>query len=207
MPIYPASQHSSENVLRDVHDPITQTLRTTATAIIAPGLDVEIDHTEDSIRLGDGTNFLTSTTDGPKVGLDVNIINDLQITDGVNNLDINTDGSINVTVVPGGSINNIYNEVTSVANGILTTIVTYVASTNGKLKRVMVAGTNIAEYTIVINGTINAKKYTYFGNGLSEDFVFDDGIYLTIGDIIQIKTIHSRPYVGNFNANIVVLEI
>jgi hypothetical protein len=38
-------------------------------------LEVLITHTEDSIRLGDGTNFITSTTVGPKVGLDVNVIN------------------------------------------------------------------------------------------------------------------------------------
>lgn len=44
---------------------------------IADGVNVEvdIDHTEDSIRLGDGTNFLTSTTVGADIGLDVNIIN------------------------------------------------------------------------------------------------------------------------------------
>lgn len=38
-------------------------------------IEVIIDHTTDSIRLGDGTNLVTTTVDGSKVGLDVNIIN------------------------------------------------------------------------------------------------------------------------------------
>lgn len=38
-------------------------------------IDVDLVHTEDSVRLGDGTNFLTSTTVGADIGLDVNLIN------------------------------------------------------------------------------------------------------------------------------------
>jgi hypothetical protein len=38
-------------------------------------LEVLIDHTEDSVRLGDGTKFLTSTNALGKVALDVNVIN------------------------------------------------------------------------------------------------------------------------------------
>lgn len=44
---------------------------------IADGVNVEVDlsHIDDSVRLGDGTNFFTSTTEGADIGLDVNIIN------------------------------------------------------------------------------------------------------------------------------------
>lgn len=38
-------------------------------------IEVIIDHTTDSIRLGDGTNLITATVDGLKVGLDVNVLN------------------------------------------------------------------------------------------------------------------------------------
>lgn len=38
-------------------------------------LEVDLDHTEDSVRLGDGTSFYTSTTVGADIGLDVNLIN------------------------------------------------------------------------------------------------------------------------------------
>lgn len=38
-------------------------------------IEVDLDHTEDSVRLGNGTDFLTSTTVGADIGLDVNLIN------------------------------------------------------------------------------------------------------------------------------------
>jgi hypothetical protein len=81
MAVYPTSLHSAENVLRDVHDRELQALRTTATAtIVVPGgLEVNIDHTEDSVQLGNGTNLFTSTTESGKVGLDVAIINELSL--------------------------------------------------------------------------------------------------------------------------------
>jgi predicted DNA-binding ribbon-helix-helix protein len=42
-------------------------------------ISLTISHTDDSIRLGDGTNLITSTAVGPKQGLDVNVINDLNV--------------------------------------------------------------------------------------------------------------------------------
>lgn len=44
---------------------------------IADGINVEVDlsHVDDSVRLGDGTDFFTSTTVGADIGLDVNLIN------------------------------------------------------------------------------------------------------------------------------------
>lgn len=38
-------------------------------------IDVDLDHTEDSVRLGDGTNFLTSTSENGDIALDVHISN------------------------------------------------------------------------------------------------------------------------------------
>lgn len=45
-----------------------------------PPFEVIIDHTTDSIRLGDGTSLVTATTIGPKVGIDVNVINSPTVT-------------------------------------------------------------------------------------------------------------------------------
>lgn len=81
-------------------------------------VDVNLSHLNDSVRLGDGTNFLTSTTVGADIGLDVNIINasltvtatdldirnlsaaqdNVAISDGVDTLAINADGSLNAVV-------------------------------------------------------------------------------------------------------------
>ena len=46
-------------------------------SINVTGVDVEVDlsHLDDSVRLGDGTSFFTSTTVGADIGLDVNVIN------------------------------------------------------------------------------------------------------------------------------------
>lgn len=74
--IYPVTKHDADQVIQYVYDEATQTLRTTATAvIIGQPIEVEIDMATDSIRLGDGTNFFTSHTVGPSTGLDVYIIN------------------------------------------------------------------------------------------------------------------------------------
>ena len=61
-------------------------------------IDVDLDHTEDSVRLGDGTNFLTSTTNGGDIGLDVNLINDnIEVTQGTSPWVIG-DGGGSITV-------------------------------------------------------------------------------------------------------------
>lgn len=74
--LYPPSLLSADQVLQHAYDDPTQTLRTTATAvIIGQPIEVEIDMATDSIKLGDGTTLFTSTTVGPKTGLDVNLIN------------------------------------------------------------------------------------------------------------------------------------
>lgn len=76
--LYPPSLLSADQVLQHAYDDATQTLRTTATAIIVgQPIEVEINMFDDSVRLGDGTDFFTSTTIGSKVGLDVNVINPL----------------------------------------------------------------------------------------------------------------------------------
>jgi hypothetical protein len=79
---FPTSNLSQENILRDVHDPATQSLRTTAqaTIIVPGGLEVTISHTNDSIRLGDGVNLVTTTNVSGKQGLDVNIVNSAALT-------------------------------------------------------------------------------------------------------------------------------
>lgn len=77
---YDTSPLSHENILRDIHDPATQTIRTSATAIIAPGLAVDIDHTGDSIAIGTSTDLFTSTSASGKIGLDVNVINALPLS-------------------------------------------------------------------------------------------------------------------------------
>lgn len=71
-------------VLRSVYDETKNTLRVSVvdgSSGGAGGFEVIITHTDDSIRLGDGTNYFTSTSLSGKVGLDVNTINNVQLFD------------------------------------------------------------------------------------------------------------------------------
>lgn len=140
---------------------------------------------------------------------------DALITDGIDAMVINGDGSINVNVVSGNSSSDYksyFSEVTSVASSVLTTIQTYIvplAATN-HLQKVDISGTNIAAYTVVINGITQNKVYTHFNNLNSViDFMGNgqNGYPLTAGDIVQIKVIHNRPMLGDFNCRLQITEV
>lgn len=147
--------------------------------------DVILSHTNDSVRLGDGTNLFTSTTIGPKTALDVNVINN---------------------VITPGTLVNTFNTASSVASATLTTIVTRTVTQNSILKKCSVSGENIAKYDVVLNGSVISSKRTYFGGSLNVDFDFEDGIPLVNTDVILVRVIHSRPSVANFNGNIITKE-
>lgn len=109
MATHPPSKYDVSQIIKRVYDEDNGRLRTDATisgdVIIS---DLNIDQATDSIRIGDGTNLITATQDGAKTGLDVNVLNDIELTisaasgdsilisDGTNNLHVNSNGSINV---------------------------------------------------------------------------------------------------------------
>lgn len=66
MPLYPPSKLDGHQVLQHSFDDATQTLRTTATATIVtpPDIEVNIDHVNDSIKIGDGTDLMAVNPDG-----------------------------------------------------------------------------------------------------------------------------------------------
>lgn len=67
---------------------------------VKDGVNVEVDlsHIDDSVRLGDGTDFFTSTTVGADIGLDVNLINaNIEVTQGTSPWVIG-DGGGSITV-------------------------------------------------------------------------------------------------------------
>lgn len=60
---YPTSDLSQENILRDIHDPASQTIRVSAQALVPPGLEVEI-------SAADGDNILVvGTENGTTTGI------------------------------------------------------------------------------------------------------------------------------------------
>lgn len=64
-----------QQIIKYAYDSTKHRLRTDSIVTFEGGeQEVIISHLDDSIRLGDGTNFLTSTNIGADYGLDVNII-------------------------------------------------------------------------------------------------------------------------------------
>lgn len=76
MPAPAPSKLDSNQVLPAAFDDATGKLRVDAqvTSNIAGPVEIIIDQTSDSIRLGDGTKLVTATAVGPQTGLDVNLI-------------------------------------------------------------------------------------------------------------------------------------
>lgn len=193
------------------------------------GIEVIINHTEDSIRLGNGTSFFTSTTENGDIALDVHISNsDLDIRnlnasqDNIaihdsngDELDINADGSLNIQETLNSSFSGLYKvgTLSALTNSIETTLVTHTA-VGGRitfLQLVSVSGDNIAKYRVKINGSTIDTKRTYFGGDLEKDFIFNGeknpGIQVNPGDIVTVTVEHSRPSAGDFEGRIQYLEV
>jgi len=135
-----------------------------------------------------------------------------------NELVVNPDGSINVNVVAvpvtGQTVKNIYGEANAVASGATTIVVQYTVPmmiTNAILERISVSGENIAKFTVFVNATQIDTRRTFYGSSLSEYFEFTtgtaNGYTLMPGDVLKVKVLHTRPYVGDFEGRIQVLEI
>lgn len=217
MAAFTASHLSQENILRDVHDPVAQVLRTSSTLTLpSGGIDIAIDQATDSIKLGDGTNLITSSLVNSKRGLDVNVINNgsTKITNGINTMSVNADGSINVNLLSSSSISinpaiNIYNELLGIASLTTATIINYSIPV-GKIQnliKVVASASNIATFEVWINGNKISRKRTYFGSTLNVEFDFSYiGYSLTAGDNIQIKAVSARPGVTDYEAELELLD-
>lgn len=210
---------NTDNILKKVYDPSTEGLRTTAVASFVGGsVDISISDLTDSIKIGDGSGvYLDINPDGSiNANVEVNAADgdNIAISDGTNTMSVNSDGSINVKIFDTlGLLKTFYNEVTSVASSILTTIQTYTVpvSTTAYLQKINISGTNIATYDVLINGVLQEKKRTWFNDGLNTEFDFSDysknGIPLITGDIVTVRVIHNRPSVGDFNSRVQVVEV
>jgi hypothetical protein len=105
-----------------------------------------------------------------------------------------------------GPTKNYYNEILSVASGTLSTILSKTVSVNSKFKTVQVSGTNIAEFEVVLNGTVVDKQRTNFGTGLNLQFKFENGLALIPTDVVLVRVLHNRPSLGDFNAKFIIEE-
>jgi hypothetical protein len=171
----------ANNVIKRVYDPSTESLKTTSVATFAGG---EVDL---KISAADGDSILLS--------------------DGTNSVKVNPDGSIDVNVLTqSGTVLNLYQEVTNVPSGVGTSILSYTMLEDGKINQVIVAGTNIATYEVLVGSDVIDKAYTYFGGSMNHSFDMGKGISVLAGQTVTVRVTHNRPSVGDFNCRLQIEE-
>jgi hypothetical protein len=79
-------------VLQAVYEEDQNRLRVNAELVAGGTTEVIINHEDDSIRIGDGTSLVTTTTTGGKVALDVNDISGGVTSPGIFNLNMGLAG-------------------------------------------------------------------------------------------------------------------
>ena len=225
------SGYDANQVLRSVFDVDTNCLRVCVvegTTGGGGGFEVIITHVDDSIRLGDGAKLTTATQIGLKVGLDVNVINEVDIEDlnaskdnvairdsDGDELKINADGSISTAPTVNANVTGAqkYNEVSLVPTNVETTIVTHIAVGGRKtfLQRVDASGDNIGKFRIKVNGVTIETMRTMFGDNLNCNSIFNGdinpGLEVTVGDIISITVLNPRSNSADYNGRIQYLEV
>lgn len=120
-------------------------------------------------------------------------------------INVDFDPSTTLGTIESGTFDSSYNEVLAVGSGVETSVVTYTGLQPSRLKIIEMTGTNIAAYTVYLNGTPIHKKRTYFGN-LDNAFQFSKGYPFDLGDLIEVKVLHNQSSPGDFAGFILVLR-
>lgn len=108
----------------------------------------------------------------------------------------------------------IYNEVTNVAPGVEVVVASYTVLPGDDIffQRANASGSNVATFTVTLNGVVQDKKYTYF-TYFNIDFNFNSGVnlfpglQLTTGDVIQVRAIQNRLDNCSFNARMQLVKV
>jgi hypothetical protein len=142
---------------------------------------------------------LSHKDDFPTTG-DIN--DSVRIGDGTDELEINPDGSINVALA--GIPVSEFDEANAVVSGALERVVSYVVPVGYSfaLQIAEFDGDNIAKYELQVNGSVIARKHTWFSGGLSGEFVFNGSYRVSAGSTVRIMVTHSRPDPGQFSGRI-----
>lgn len=166
---------------------------------IVNNLDVNIDQSNDSIRIGDGTNLATTTTMMSKTGLDVNLLNTVLTT--------------NSKQVPVGPTKLVYGTISQVTVNTTEIIVSYTAPPGINqyfLQKVYISGDQNSSYTLYRNDNILIKTrmaHTQFSQTIELNTSSSFGILLVPGDIIKINASNSGIGPGTFDATLQLMEI
>lgn len=138
----------------------------------------------------------------------------VRIGDGVEEMAINGDGSINVNIVesPDVTIPSLvphYNEVTAVPAGVETTLISMTGAPNGtRIQKIMVSGENHGAYRVKLDGSTIALKRTWW-TAFNEEFSFEEfrkGFVVPEGSVLTVTVLHMRPDAGNFEVSVLSQE-
>lgn len=168
-------------------------------------------------------NLLTSQASGGQRALDIGInvagvqvdprnTRPLTSADVVSVLGPLTDGQLRAAPVPvtfndsnAPGLTVDHSEITSVASGLETTILTFTAPSGGKrITKADVSGDNIANFRVKVDGTTLVNKRTWWShfNGSFSFEGFENGLFLTVGQVLTITVIHNSDDLGDFEATL-----
>jgi hypothetical protein len=111
-----------------------------------------------------------------------------------------------VSFVPAYSVYNYFSSISSVPNSVLSTILSFTASSDTYLGEIETSGTNIAEFRVYLNSVLISKQRTHFGWGLNllfkYSFDLELGLKMVSGDLLEVKVIQTRPTLGDYEARL-----
>lgn len=196
--------------IRESYDPTIERIR--VDALVNDGVDALVINADGSINVvvvsggsADHVNAWISDADGFPITVGQKTMAESVPVVFPSDQAISATISSTVDTVEAGTVDTAYNEITSVPSSTLTNIVSYTAVQNTRLKIIEVSGTNIAAYTVFVNGSPIHKKRTYYGF-LDNNFQFSKGYALVLGDLVQVKVEHFNTSVGDFSGFILVLK-
>jgi hypothetical protein len=166
---------------------ITINKTSSVTAQFADPQEIVINHIDDSIRIGDGTNLAEVTSSG---ALSVDISGGSVSLNG---------GSVS-TFPP--TVQNFFSEQLSVAAAATTTILSYTAPSTKYVFAATFSGTNVAAFTLKVNGVVWDRMRTNYSQFNGEFSLGGGVIELAPSGIITIEALHNGDTPGDFEAKV-----
>lgn len=123
-----------------------------------------------------------------------------------------TDIQLRATPVPiqvdeGVGFTLLYNEITSVASGVESTVITATAPLAGyRIQRIETSGDNLCTYRMKIDGVVQAVKRSSW-TSFNESFDFEGingGLVITSGQVLTVTAFHTSASLGTFEATVLV---
>ena len=155
--------------------------------VTATDLDIrDLVHTQDSVALGDGSGVLVDVLTGATIDA-------LQValTDGTDQLAINSDGSINVSMTGAGASNDFIYGSANLVKDTLTTVVSLTPGVDTDyVKSILVSGAGLCEWQ-VLYGTTSSEAViaSFWTTPASPTYHYDipDSLNVTTAQTIIVK--------------------